>query len=144
MKVARFALATLVSYGLLTAGVASADWSMSSLLPGKKASTAAAKPAGTKYTTKKTTSSKHPAAKPSVVDNMTAGPKKFYSSAKSMVTPSSKTSAASKKPQNVKRSTSSSAATNPKPSGIKSWFVPEQPPLPRTVGEWMAQKRVEP
>jgi hypothetical protein len=146
VKVARLALSTLVSYALLTAGSACADgWSMSSLLPGKNDSSAAKSSGKTKYSTKKSSASKHPVAKPSVVDNMTAGPKKFYNSAKAMVTPSSQTAANSKGRQNVKRTTSnSSAASSAKPSGIKSWFVPEQPPLPRTVGEWMAQKRVEP
>jgi hypothetical protein len=31
-----------------------------------------------------------------------------------------------------------------KPSFLKSMFVSEPPPPPRTVGEWMALKRIEP
>ena len=94
-------------------------------------------------TLKKTSRSKAP-AKPGVVDTLTSGPKKLYSSTKALVTPSKKAAAPATRPRTDTWKNTSTPGS-PKSSTSKSWFAPaEPPPLPRTVGEWMKQKRVEP
>ncbi len=92
----------------------------------------------------KKSTNRRAAPKPGVVDSLTSAPKKIYSNTKALVTPAKKPAPATRQRSDTWKGYSPAPASSTKPSGIKSWFAPEPSPLPRTVGEWMKQKRVEP
>ena len=138
-KVTRYALMTVVLYGLVAAGPAQA-WSLTNMFSsGGSASNGKSAP-----TTKRANSSRRTGSKPSVVDSLTGAPKKLYTNTKALVTPSKKSTSTARQRPDAWKGYSTSQTSSPKPSGIKSWFTPEPAPLPRTVGEWMKQKRIEP
>jgi hypothetical protein len=138
LKAARYALLALALYALTTSGPACA-WSITNMFSsGNSPSSTSAKPA------KKSSSNRRQAPKPGVVDTLTGAPKKLYTNTKAMVTPSKKATSATRPRTDTWKPKSAATASTQKPSGIKGWFVPEPAPQPRTVGEWMKQKRVEP
>ena len=82
-------------------------------------------------------------SKPSMMTNITNAPKRFVSSTKTLLSPKKSQSAP------AKRSTASSrvsSKSNPpqSPGFFKSLFSPEEPPPPKTVGDWMKLKQVRP
>ena len=147
--IARYAILAWAVFALL-AGSAWADgWPIANVF------SASNNPSAVKITKKKgLQKSIGKRAKPGMVDTLTSAPKKLYSSTKSMVTPSKKSSGQKSGKTGFnsqagtwgasKASQKSNSQSGQKPSGIKGWLAPEPPPLPRTVGEWMAQKRVDP
>ena len=143
LKAARYALLTLALYALTTSGPAWA-WSLTNMFSsgnspaGNSSSSTSAKPA------KKSSSNRRQAPKPGVVDTLTGAPKKLYTNTKAMVTPSKKAAPATRPRTDTWKPHTAATASNQKPSGIKALFAPEPKPQPRTVGEWMKQKRVEP
>jgi hypothetical protein len=139
LKVARYALLTLALYVVALAGPAWA-WSITNMFSSgnSTSNTKNIKPA------KKANSNRRTASKPGVVDTLTGAPKKLYTNTKAMVTPSKKTTPPARQRSDAWKGYNPPSTSSQKPSGIKNWFTPEPTPLPRTVGEFMKQKRVEP
>jgi hypothetical protein len=134
--VARYALLTVALWVLVMEGPAWA-WSPTNMFSsGNSASNG--------KSTKKTGSNRRAASKPGVVDTLTAAPKKLYTNTKSLVAPSKKPAPPARQRSDTWNSYTPKPPSSQKPSGIKGWLAPEPPPQPRTVGEWMQQKRVEP
>ncbi len=141
-NVTRVALLTLAVYGSsMAAAPWAAGWTVSNPFSSGSSSSTKNKQG------KKVGSARRTASKPGVVETLSSAPKKLYTNTKAMVTPNKPTKkpASNSRPRTDTWKTSSAAQqASQKPSGIKGLFAPEPAPLPRTVGEWMKQKRIDP